>query len=73
MKNYLVLWLILTGILCGIIHAMTIWVETWELSTAAILYLASSIAAILVANEMRRPQAKEYYRKLTGADIVLSD
>lgn len=63
MKNYLVLWLILTGILCGVIHAMTIWVETWELSTAAILYLASSIAAILVANEMRRPQAKEYYRK----------
>lgn len=63
MKNYLILWLILTGVLCGVIYALTLGWEALTLSTVAILYLASSIAAILVANEMRRPQAKEYYRK----------
>lgn len=63
MKNYLILWLILTGVLYGVIYGLTLGWETLTLSSVAILYLASSIAAILVANEMRRPQAKEYYRK----------
>lgn len=63
MKNYLILWLILTGVLYGVIHVLTLGWETLTLSAVAILYIASSIAAILVANETRRPQAKEYYRK----------
>ena len=63
MKKYLILWLILTGALCGVIYALTLGWESVSLSTAGILYLASAIAAILVANEMKRPEIKEYHRQ----------
>lgn len=63
MKKYLLLWIILIAILFGLMYFSIPLLTTWDISMISMLWIATAIAAILVANEMRRPQFKEYNRK----------
>lgn len=63
MKKYLLLWIILIAILFGLMYLGIPLLTTWDVSVISMLWAATAIAAILVANEMRRPQFKEYNRK----------
>ena len=63
MKKYLLMWIILIAILFGLMYFGIPLLTTWDVSVISMLWAATAIAAILVANEMRRPQFKEYNRK----------
>lgn len=62
MRNYLLLWIILSVAIAALMYVLCIKWLTLSIPTVAILYAASSIAAILVANELRRPMPQEVYR-----------
>lgn len=63
MKNYVLLWILLT-VLATITLLLVLngWAEM-AVPGIIILFIASAMAAIVIANEMRRPTQKEYYRK----------
>ena len=63
MKNYVLLWIMLT-VLATITLLLVLngWAEM-AVPGIVILFIASAMAAIIIANEMRRPTQKEYYRK----------
>ena len=63
MKNYLLLWILLTVLAtAALMLVLNGWAEL-ALPGIVILFLATAIAAIIIANELRRPTQKEYYRK----------
>ena len=63
MKNYLLMWILLTLILFGVLY---LWLFGWAalpISAVSVLGIATAIAAIVIANELRRPRFQEYNRK----------
>ena len=63
MKNYLLLWIWLTVLATvALILVLNGWAEM-AIPGIVLLFISSAIAAIVIANELRRPTQKEYYRK----------
>lgn len=63
MKNYLLLWIGLTALpTVALILVLNGWAEM-AVPGIVLLLISSAIAAIVIANELRRPTQKEYYRK----------
>lgn len=60
---YLLLLILLTAILFGVLYIMTMGWAALPVSSIGILGIATSIAAVFIANELRRPKMKEYMRK----------
>ena len=63
MSNYLLLWIILSVAIAALMYVLCIKWLMLSIPTVVILYAASSIAAIMVANELRRPIPQEVFRK----------
>lgn len=61
--SYILLWFLLTVILFGVLWVFFCGWATFEVSTLAILGIATAVAAVVIANELRRPKQKEYNRK----------
>ena len=63
MRSYLLLWILLT-VLSAV--ALLVLLNGWAALSVpgiVIVFIASAVAAIVIANELRRPTQKEYYRK----------
>lgn len=63
MKNYLLLWILLAALGAAVILVM---LEGWSVIPVPgifVVFISLAIAAIVVANELRRPIPQEYYRK----------
>ena len=63
MKNYVLLWVVLT-ILATVLLVMVLngW-SGFAVPGIVIVFIASIVTAIIIANEIRRPVPQEYYRK----------
>ena len=63
MRNYVLLWILII-VLCAV--ALLVLESGWAALSVEgifIVFVASAIGAIVIANELRRPTQKEYYRK----------
>lgn len=63
MKNYLLMWILLTLLLFGVSILLLGGWEALPISAVSVLWIATAIAAIMVANELRRPHFREYNRQ----------
>lgn len=63
MKNYLLLWVVLT-ILATVLLILVLngW-SGFAVPGIVVVFIASAVTAIIIANEIRRPVPQEYYRK----------
>ncbi len=63
MKNYVLLWVVLT-ILATVLLVMVLngW-SGFAVPGIIVVFIASAVTAIIIANEIRRPVPQEYYRK----------
>jgi type IV secretory pathway TraG/TraD family ATPase VirD4 len=63
MKNYLLMWILLTLLLFAGLYVLLCGWAALPISSIEVLFAATAVAAVILANEMRRPMAKEYNRK----------
>lgn len=63
MKNYLLMWILLTLLLFAVLYLMLCGWGALPISSIMVLFAATAVTAVILANEMRRPMAKEYNRK----------
>lgn len=63
MKNYLWLWILLTLLLAAVLYLFFFGWEALPVPTIGVLLAATMVAALVIANEMRRPMPQEVYRK----------
>ena len=63
MKNYLLMWILLTLLLFAGLYVLLCGWAALPISSISVLVAATAVAAVILANEMRRPMAKEYNRK----------
>ena len=63
MKSYLLLKLLLIVLLAAVLFIMFCGLAAIPLPSIIILGLATSVAAMIIANELRRPMPQEYFRK----------
>lgn len=63
MKNYILIWILLTVLLFAALYVMLCGWAALPISSIAVLFLATTVAAVILANEIRRPHAQEYNRK----------
>ena len=63
MKNYISLWILLTLLLFAVLYLLLGGPSALPVPSIAVLLIATGIAAVIIANEMRRPRAQEYNRK----------
>lgn len=63
MKNYLLLWILLTMLLFGALYLLAFGWAALPIPSVAVLGIATAIAGVIIANEMRRPHFEEYNRK----------
>lgn len=63
MKNYLWLWILLTLLLAAVLYLFFFGWEAFPVPTIGVLLAATMVAAMVIANEMRRPMPQEVYRK----------
>ena len=63
MKNYLLLWIVLAMILFAVLMLLVYGWDILPFSNIQILVIATAVAAMIVANEMKRPTPKEYFRQ----------
>ena len=63
MKNYILIWILLTLLLFAALYVMLCGWAALPISSIAVLFIATTIAAVILANELRRPVAKEYNRR----------
>lgn len=63
MKNYFLLKLLLTALLVAALFIMFCGWSEIPLHSIVVLGLATAVVAIVIANELRRPMPKEYFRK----------
>lgn len=63
MKNYVLLWVVLT-ILATVLLILVLngW-SGFAVPGIVVVFIASAVTAIIIANEIRRPVPQEYYRK----------
>ena len=63
MKNYVLLWVVLT-VLATMLFVLVLngW-SGFAVPGIVIVFIASVVTAIIIANEIRRPVPQEYYRK----------
>lgn len=63
MKNYVLLWVVLT-ILATVLLVLVLngW-SGFAVPGIVVVFIASAVTAIIIANEIRRPVPQEYYRK----------
>ena len=62
MKSYLLLWILLVAILFGTLYIFVFGWAALPVSSIAILGIATVISTLVIANEIRRPKPKEYFR-----------
>lgn len=63
MKNYLWLWILLTLLLAAVLYLFFFGFDALPIPTIGVLLAATMVAALVIANEMRRPMPQEVYRK----------
>lgn len=63
MKSYLLLWILLSALLGAALYVLLCGWAALPVSSIAILFVATMIAALIIANELRRPMPQEYFRK----------
>ena len=63
MKSYLLLKLLLIVLLAAVLFIMFCGLAAIPLPSIIILGFATSVAAMIIANELRRPMPQEYFRK----------
>ena len=63
MKNYLLLWILLTLLLFAALYVLLCGWAALPVPSITILLAATLVAAVVLANELRRPAVKEYNRK----------
>lgn len=63
MKSYLLLWVLLSVLLGAALYVLLCGWAALPVSSIAILFAATMIAALIIANELRRPMPQEYFRK----------
>ena len=63
MKNYLLLWILLALLLFAVLMLFAYGWDILPFSSIQLLVIATVIGALVVANEMKRPMPKEYYRQ----------
>lgn len=70
MKNYLLLWILLILLLVAVLALFVYGWDVLPLSSMDILVIATAIAALIVANEMKRPMPKEYFRQKAMNPVI---
>lgn len=63
MKNYLLMWILLTLLLFAALYVLLCGWAALPISSISVLFAATAVAAVILANEMRRPHYEEYNRK----------
>ena len=63
MKSYLLLWILLSVLLAAALYVMLCCWAALPVPTIGILLAATMVAAVIIANELRRPMPQEYFRK----------
>lgn len=63
MKNYLLLWVVLTVLATVLLILVLNGWSGFAVPGIIVIFIASAVTAIIVANEIRRPVPQEYYRK----------
>lgn len=63
MKSYLLIWILLIALLIGVGYIGFFGFDALPWPSVAILLAGTAVALLVLANEMRRPVAKEYNRK----------
>ena len=63
MKSYFWLWVLLMVLLAVTLYLLCFGWSALPTQTVIVLYAATIIAALIIANELRRPMPQEYFRK----------
>lgn len=63
MKNYLLLWILLALLVFAILMLFAYGLDILPFSSIQLLVIATVIGTLVVANEMKRPMPKEYFRQ----------
>ena len=63
MKNYVLIWILLIALLLGVSYIAVFGFDALPWPSAAILWAGTAVALLVLANEMKRPVAKEYNRR----------
>jgi type IV secretory pathway TraG/TraD family ATPase VirD4 len=63
MKNYVLIWILLIALLLGVGYIAFFGFDALPWPSMAILWAGTAVALLILANEIRRPMAKEYNRR----------
>lgn len=63
MKNYVLIWILLIALLLGVGYVAFFGFDALPWPSMAILWAGTAVALLILANEIRRPMAKEYNRR----------